>query len=207
MINPEALTEALSEYLPRQRWFSGADAAVPELRLKSVEPLRIEWPALLQVLVEARLPVDGQMRTATYQVVLGLRPVDSRQAFLEGKPEAILCELDTDLGAALAYDALIDPELAVTLLQVVAPGEEAGRARYLGADQSNTSVVFDERLIMKLFRRVPEGPNPDAEITRALVEVGFTNVARPVAEWRGMLATSPWSTSSWWAAPKGSAWR
>lgn len=185
MIDPEALTEALLEYLPRQRWFSGADAAVPELRLKSVEPLRTEWPALLQVLVEARLPVDGQMRTATYQAVLGLRPVDSREAFLDGKPEAILCELDTDLGAALAYDALIDPELAVTLLQVVAPGEEAGRARYLGADQSNTSVVFDERLIMKLFRRVPEGPNPDAEVTRALVEAGFTNVARPVAEWRG----------------------
>ncbi len=185
MINPETLTKALSDYLPRQRWFSGSDAGVPELRLKSVEPLRTEWPALLQVLVEARLPVEGQVRTATYQVVLGLRPVDSREAFLEGKPEAILCELDSDLGAALAYDALIDPELAVTLLQVVAPGEQAERARYLGADQSNTSVVFDERLIMKLFRRVPEGPNPDAEITRALVDVGFTNVAAPVAEWRG----------------------
>ncbi|MBW3547127.1 MAG: phosphotransferase [Actinobacteria bacterium] len=185
MINAEALTKALSDYLPRQRWFSGSGAGVPGLRLKSVEPLRTEWPALLQVLVETRLPVGGKVRTATYQVVLGLRPVDSREAFLEGKPEAILCELDSDLGAALAYDALIDPELAVTLLEVVAPGEHAERARYLGADQSNTSVVFDERLIMKLFRRVPEGPNPDAEITRALVEVGFTNVAAPVAEWRG----------------------
>ncbi|MDQ3461821.1 MAG: phosphotransferase, partial [Actinomycetota bacterium] len=57
-------------------------------------------------------------------------------------------------------------------------------ARYLGADQSNTSVVFDERLIMKLFRRLSDGPNPDAEVTRALVDVGFPNVAEPVAEWR-----------------------
>ncbi|MDP8987083.1 MAG: phosphotransferase [Actinomycetota bacterium] len=185
MIAPGALAKALAEYLPRQRWFSGSDAGPPELRVKSVEALRTEWPALLQVLVETRVAVGGQARTATYQAVLGLRPVDSREAFLEGKPEAILCEVDTDLGAALAYDALIDPELAVTLLQAVAPGEEAERARYLGADQSNTSVVFDERLIMKLFRRVPEGPNPDAEVTRALVDVGFTNVARPVAEWRG----------------------
>jgi maltokinase len=184
MIAPDALTEALAEYLPRQRWFSGSDAGPPELGLRSIQVLRTEWPALVQVLIDTRVPVGGSTRTATYQAVLGLRPVDSREAFLEGKPEAILCELDTDLGPALAYDAVIDPELAVALLGIVAPGEEAERARYLGADQSNTSVVFDERLIMKLFRRLADGPNPDAEVTRALVGVGFTNVARPVAEWR-----------------------
>lgn len=185
MIRADVLTKALAEYLPRQRWFSGAGGGSPEVRVISVEALRREWPALLQVLVEARVPVEGQLRAATYQVVLGLRPVGSREAFLEGKPEAILCDLDTDLGSALAYDAVIDPELALALLHVVAPDEEVERARYLGADQSNTSVVFDERLIFKLFRRLPGGPNPDAEVTRALVDAGFANVPPLVAEWRG----------------------
>ncbi len=185
MIEQGALTRALAEYLPRQRWFAGGEAEAADVSLASVRTLREAWPAMLQVLVDARAhDGDGAGPPATYQVVLGLRPVDRPEAFLEGKPEAVLCELETDQGAALAYDAAIDPELAVALLRHVAPAEEVERARYLGADQSNTSVVFDERLIMKLFRRLAQGPNPDAEVTRALVEVGFANVAEPVAEWR-----------------------
>jgi maltokinase len=142
----------------------------------------------VQVVVQARTapgPDSGPPPSAaSYQVILGLRPVDSRDAFLEGKPEAIISELEIDLGRALAYDAAIDPDLSVAVLHHMAPEEQVERARYLGADQSNTSVVFDERLIMKLFRRLSDGPNPDAEVTRALVDVGFPNVAEPVAEWR-----------------------
>ncbi len=185
MIDRTALTAALAEYLPRQRWFGGGEAEAADAKLASVRMLQDDsWPALVQVLVDARAHAHGTAVVATYQVVLGLRPVGSREAFLEGKPEAIVCELDTDWGPALAYDAAIDPELAIALLHHMAPDEQVERARYLGADQSNTSVVFDERLIMKLFRRLARGPNPDAEVTRALGEVGFTNVAEPLAEWR-----------------------
>jgi maltokinase len=49
---------------------------------------------------------------------------------------------------------------------------------------SNTSVVFDERLIMKMFRRLAEGPNPDVEVTEALARVGFEHISAPVATWR-----------------------
>ena len=189
MIDHTALAAALADYLPRQRWFAGGEAEARELSIASVRVMRgSAWPALVQVVVRARTaqgPDSGPPPgVASYQVVLGLRPVDSRDAFLEGKPEAIISELDVDLGRALAYDAAIDPELAVAVLHHMAPGEEVERARYLGADQSNTSVVFDERLIMKLFRRLSDGPNPDAEVTRGLVDVGFPNVAEPVAEWR-----------------------
>jgi maltokinase len=189
MIDRTALAAALSDYLPRQRWFAGGEAEARDLSVTSVRVLREwAWPGLVQVVVKARAAsgadVSALPDVASYQVILGLRPVDSRDAFLEGKPEAIISELDTDLGRALAYDAAIDPELAVAVLHHLAPEEEVERARYLGADQSNTSVVFDERLIMKLFRRLSNGPNPDAEVTRALVEVGFPHVAEPVAEWR-----------------------
>jgi len=189
MIDRTELTAALAGYLPRQRWFAGGEAEARDLSVTSIQVLRQSpWPALVQVVVRARAAsgADGDVEpdAASYQVILGLRPVDSRGAFLEGKPEAIVSELDTDLGRALAYDAAIDPELSVAVLHHMAPDEEVERARYLGADQSNTSVVFDERLIMKLFRRLSDGPNPDAEVTRALVDVGFANVAEPVAEWR-----------------------
>jgi maltokinase len=189
MIDRTALAAALVDYLPRQRWFAGGEAEARDLSITSVRVLRgSEWPALVQVVVQARTapgPDSGPPPSAaSYQVILGLRPVDSRDAFLEGKPEAIISELEIDLGRALAYDAAIDPDLSVAVLHHMAPEEQVERARYLGADQSNTSVVFDERLIMKLFRRLSDGPNPDAEVTRALVDVGFPNVAEPVAEWR-----------------------
>ena len=46
--------------------------------------------------------------------------------------------------------------------------------------QTNNSVIFGERLILKLFRRVEDGQHPDLEISRFLTDVGFPNIA-PVA--------------------------
>jgi len=54
----------------------------------------------------------------------------------------------------------------------------------MGAEQSNSSIVYDERLILKLFRRVQRGHNPEVEITEALAGEGFTNVPEPLATLR-----------------------
>ena len=51
----------------------------------------------------------------------------------------------------------------------------------MGAEQSNTSIVFGELYILKLFRKIAKGPNPDLEITRALHESGSTAVVPPLA--------------------------
>lgn len=173
MIAEDVLIAALEDYLPKQRWFGGG----APVSLRAVEVLREDWPALLHILVE--------VPSATYQVTLGLRPVDSRETFLEGKGDAIVGEIDTELGRAIAYDAVMDAELALCLLERTAPGEQVERARPVGADQSNTSVVYDERLILKLFRRLSDGPNPEVEVTRALAAQGFAAVPTPVGEWEG----------------------
>jgi maltokinase len=179
MIPTDVLVDALVDHLPRQRWFGGDEADAKALTILSVETLRGEFPALVQVLVQ----VPAHSARSTYHLLIGLRPAEARDAFLEGKGDAILGELESALGTAVAYDAAVDPELALCLLELAAPGEEAERARLLGADQSNTSVVFDERLIMKLFRRIEAGPNPDVEVTRALMATGFDAVPRPVGAW------------------------
>jgi maltose alpha-D-glucosyltransferase/alpha-amylase len=49
-----------------------------------------------------------------------------------------------------------------------------------GVEQSNNSVTFGERLIMKFYRRLEEGINPDLEVSRFLTERGFPNIP-PVA--------------------------
>ena len=51
----------------------------------------------------------------------------------------------------------------------------------LSAEQSNTSVVFGDEVILKLFRRLQPGANPDIEVTKALADGGSTHVASPLA--------------------------
>ena len=50
----------------------------------------------------------------------------------------------------------------------------------IGAEQSNTSIVYGHSAILKVFRRLEPGPNPDAEIHRALHAVGSTHIAQPL---------------------------
>ena len=97
-------------------------------------------------------------------------------------------------------DALDDPEFCRALLELIGGQARAGhrgeivgvptpvfpttlpadlQSRRLGGEQSNTSVTFGQRLILKHFRRLQAGINPDAEITRFLTErTTFTHTPR-----------------------------
>src|SRR5205814_7132817 len=111
---------------------------------------------------------------ARYQVLLGLRPTGIACEFLAGHEAAVLGEFDTAQGQALVYDALLDGELSLALLRVIAPGLGAERVRPLGAEQSNTSLVYDDAMILKVFRRLTEGHNPEVEVIETLAKGGFT---------------------------------
>jgi maltose alpha-D-glucosyltransferase/alpha-amylase len=115
-------------------------------------------------------------------------------------------EADGPEGTGLLYDPMFDPAFDRVLLAAVERGERfRGRRRELAAtvspifselrgegdlepspwraEQSNTSVRFGDRLILKLFRRLEPGVNPDLEISRFLTEeTDFRHVPR-VAGW------------------------
>ena len=52
----------------------------------------------------------------------------------------------------------------------------SARARLVSSEQSNSSVVFDDELILKVFRRLEPGINPELEMLRFLTEHGFRNI-------------------------------
>lgn len=167
MLDAAALEKLLPDHLPKQRWFPGSVAA-------DVKVVEIGEPA--PGLTWALIEVNG----ATYQVVVGTRPATEPPAFVQGHESGVLGTAD----GLLVYDAVLDPALALSILPLVAPDEHAEHARPAGAEQSNTSLVYDNRLILKLFRRLSPGPNPDVEVVTALAAAGFENTPAPVGVWR-----------------------
>jgi maltokinase len=181
VIDADYVARLMVPYLPRQRWFSGGGGELREVRTVAHEVWRDEWPGLVWALVDAFVDERPPIRC---QVFVGLRPLGERAEFLDGKGRWLLGDVVTDAGEGLAYDAFVDSELSRLVLDRVAPGLGATTMRPLAVEQSNTSVVFDEEWILKVFRQVQPGPNPDIEVARALEGVGFEHVPSTVGVWR-----------------------
>ncbi|MGQ0743302.1 MAG: maltokinase N-terminal cap-like domain-containing protein [Acidimicrobiales bacterium] len=188
MIEPRLL----AAHLGQQRWFAGPAPETVEVEATAV---------LLAADVEAGRPGLVRMVVASgghrWQLVLGVRPAHPRPAWLSGHEAAVVAETDhwpagvvgdapavgagdAAAGPVLVYDAVYDPELASVLLAGCVDGLTPSRSRVLAAEQSNTSVVFDESVILKLFRRLVPAPNPEVEVTSGLGLAGFDRVAVPL---------------------------
>ncbi len=187
MIDLAALDEGtFQEWIVAQRWFGSKAREVAHIDVAECIPLREEVPQLALALVEARF---GEGTHETYQVPLGLRPAD------EGWSERVIGEAE----GWTIYDALADPAAGRELLHRMRSGSvetvEEGTLRFrwatsagaeqggtvevrpVGVEQSNSSIVFGDALILKAFRRVEPGVNPELELLRFLSERGFPNIA------------------------------
>lgn len=172
-MTPEDLQQLVPPFLGRQRWFAGEEPAPGQVKVQDFEVLQEDWPRLVWALVD----VSG----AHYQILAGGRPLGEPAEFLGGHENGVIGEFE----GAFWYDASYDPALAMVFLDIVTDGsEKAERVRPMGVEQSNTSLVYDERIIAKLFRRLQPGRNPDVEVTTALAGEGFTHVAEPLATWQ-----------------------
>ncbi|MFI6039423.1 maltokinase [Streptomyces sp. NPDC051315] len=188
----------LREWLPRQRWFAGKDRPLNDLRLLSMTEL---YPGCLHLLVQtgqSGVPSPGGTPPPgdCYQLLLGLQQHLSPRLgrALIGRVE------EGPLAGLTVHDALQDPRSAHLLLERMRhPGPlgpltfesdpsvpvPAGLApRLLEAEQSNTSVVYGDAFILKVFRRIQPGINPDLEVPVALAGQGCGRVPAPVAWFR-----------------------
>lgn len=172
MIDVDAILPMVPEHLVAQRWYDHDD---PPSRVDLVDCQR--WldgdPSLWWLLVEA---VDGDVSRGRFQLVLGVRSEPERHDFLRGKDPEVLGIVDGTAGLTVVYDAAIDGPLAIELLGRIAPGVDASLVRPLTVEQSNTSIVYDEHVIVKLFRRIHTGRNPDVDAVARLQEMGFAHV-------------------------------
>jgi maltokinase len=191
-----ALLGPLGEWLPRQRWFAAKGRSIAELSVAQSATLRSAEPRaeLLVLAVE----FDDGGPTEYYQLLLGLR---------SSMPEVLRHVTIGMANGLTGYDGLWDPELSGELLALLAEGASRQWLRFvpepdvhiptglsprvLSAEQSNTSVVFGDELMFKLFRRVAPGVNPDLELHRALHSVHSQEVAGLRAAVEGTLGGEP----------------
>lgn len=172
MITLDQILALVPDHLAGQRWY---DHDGPPAEVTAADDVR--WldgdPTLWWLLVDAH---DRGRHLGRYQLVLGCRPAGQEHGFLQGKTNELLGVIDGDDGPVAVYDAFIDPPLALEVLSRIAPDVDAQSVRPLAVEQSNTSVVYDEHVIVKLFRRIHAGENPDVDAVAKLVEFSFAHV-------------------------------
>ena len=169
-----------SEWLPEQRWYAGRTRTLSAVEPASVVALRDD---LELVLLDASY-TNGS--TDTYQVIVrwDAGPIEEY---------ADIATIGADEGRT-AYDAVYNPADAKYLLSLIdssaavadlafskepdvtLPLDSAPRVS--SAEQSNTSVVYEEEAVFKIFRRITAGTNPDIELNRVLARAGNPHVAR-----------------------------
>ncbi|MFD9244061.1 maltokinase [Streptomyces sp. NPDC059556] len=204
---PDALLPSLApllhEWLPRQRWFAGKGRRVTGFTLDAATellPLDGAGPGLLHLLVRVEQPGRPADTPADcYQLLLGVRTqLPPRLA-----PALIGRIRQGPLAGRAVYEGLRDPRLAGLLYERLrTPGRTgplhfhattalppALAPRMLDAEQSNSSLVYGDSFILKIFRRVSPGANPDLELPLALAGAGCARVPAPVAWFESGAAT------------------
>jgi maltose alpha-D-glucosyltransferase/alpha-amylase len=180
-------SRAIPEFLPRQRWFGGKSKTLQSCRIEDWAPLTHSSGF---VLCDVRYAGGGG---DVYVLTLALARGDEAARVRDTAPNAVVCPVGSDEGAGILYDAVLSDESCLALFELIGGGERRGHSgvvkgnpsspirdtpppeggwqvRRLSGEQSNTSVIFGDRFILKLFRRLESGAQPDCEITRYLTE-------------------------------------
>jgi len=193
----QELEQLLPEVLRQRRWFGGKARNIQSATISEAVPVPhsdgTSYLALVTVTYE-----DG---IETYVLALSHAVRDRATRLIREESSGVLVRVQTAEGEGVLYDGVRDRGFVIALLDLIEregdlpPGiatlvaehtskfdelahptaSDRLEPRVVGAEQSNSSIIFGERLIMKLFRRLQGGVNPDLEIGQFLTEHGYFN--------------------------------
>jgi maltose alpha-D-glucosyltransferase/alpha-amylase len=195
-----SLANVLPGYMRARRWFRSKARRIKGITLRDALRVPFDGSADVQARLAIFDVEFTEGETEAYVLPLALARSERVEPALAATPQAVIATVmpEGESGPSWTlYDAIYEPAFATALLDAVGgkrriSGRRAeltgsptaalrrlrGRASALppsvrGVEQSNTSVVFGDRLILKLFRRLEQGPNPEIEIGDALTEAKF----------------------------------
>ena len=180
------MRDELTHWLTDRRWFAGKGREIARLDAASIG--RLSATPTVELIAVGVSYVDGD--NDTYHL-----PISYRHEPDPALAHALIGHWAPEGGGdpQYAYDALHDKDAASAWLTGMAAGRYADGlsfqresttkplptddpARVLGGEQSNTSLVFGDTVILKVFRRLVAGTNPDVELLHALAQAGNTAV-------------------------------
>ena len=220
----------LPTFLPKQRWFGSKARTIGRVEIRDWAQLRDAGAAvaIVDVSYESGSP-------ETYLLPLAIAVGEQLDRIRETGASGVLCNAATPDGTGALVDATLDDAACTALLMLITSGGEVptrdGVIRGVrgsaiddlrgprdeplpvgrrSAEQSNTSVRYGDRLILKFFRRLEPGPNPDFELSQFLSErTAFTKTPRFAGglEYGGARGTTTLGLLQALATNQGDGWQ
>ena len=192
------LERALQSWLPSRRWFGGKARKIKYVRVQELIPVPVETCKAYFAFLHVEFV---QSEAETYVVPLACAfGEDANSVVLHSLPFVIARVAVTKTGQnGVLYEAIADKNFCATLLKMisVSGGADGKRGKLEAshttelekilaenpspepnvgkAEQSNSSIIFGDKLMLKFFRRMESGVNPDLEISRFLSAHNFTH--------------------------------
>lgn len=188
----DATKNLLLAYLQGRRWFGGKGRKARNLRFTECVPLRIDNAGEFVITFAEVEYYDGDVDT--YALPIGLAATNDVVDIREQFPQALIANVQTPglQSDLVLYDAMFHRRFCSGILEALtrqrgyrgafgeiraygSPAVKETAASELTAnpsksEQSNTSIVFGEKMIFKLYRRLHHGTNPDLEMGRYLTD-------------------------------------
>ena len=162
----------MREFIASQRWFGAKNREIAEFVVLDEIDLASGPGSLVSSLIEIRF--SGGTHDV-YQLLARPGSSDNLEAVLDvfGEPAAVARLIELTAG-----DAVVTSDAGAVEFSSLRglPDPTGIFVRPLGVEQSNSSVVVDDQLIVKLYRRLEPGVNPELELLRFLSRTGFPNV-------------------------------
>lgn len=200
------IEDALFDYLPYRRWFGGKAKSIKSIDIIETMPIHRAAPSARFALVSVDYTQDT---AETYLLVFSYVTGDDAARIQAEQHESVIARLrkrdkNGEIEEGVIFEALSDTEFCSDLFELLQKRRRfkgaAGKVqcvptRFLRqtmkemkselepsvvkAEQSNTSIIYGDQFVLKLFRRLEEGVNPDLEISRFLTEKhSFENTPR-----------------------------
>ena len=191
--------DIMPSFLQRQRWFRGKAKDFASCSL-------VDWCKLGASFYMTFIQVKYENgEEETYVMPLKIVQGAPARSLAEKIPDSIVATVRNWRGEGFLYDALMDRascDILFTAIsdgrryttgekgtiralptdaydELIGSGNPCAEVRKLGAEQSNTSIIIGETFILKLYRKLETGINPDVEMNLFLTEKSrFTGIAR-----------------------------
>jgi maltose alpha-D-glucosyltransferase/alpha-amylase len=190
----ESIETVLPDFLQRSRWFRSKARSIRTAVFREMIPLEHAKKILTLALIQVEY-TEGEGET--YLLPLLRAEGECAERVTADFPPAVIAKLrSADGREGILYDGSVDRDASEALLgflskpryvkaaegRIVAqPAKNLARAlreadslepALIKAEQTNTSIVYGKRFILKLVRLLEEGMDPDLEIGRFLTEKG-----------------------------------